>query len=209
MAVKRKISIKKIARFAILLVLFIIVVSTIVKALINADKKASVKVISELKDYNYVLKDNSTQYFHDLFYKLEDTLEKEEVNEEEYAKLIGQLFLTDFFTLDNKTNKNDVGGIQFVYKDYQKDFASYASDSVYRSIENNLIGERNQQLPIVSEVIVLNIEQKEYQYSETKKDDKTYVIDLKIKYKKDLDYQQEATLFLVHEENKLVVVELQ
>ena len=209
MAVKRKISIKKIARFAILLVLFIIVVSTIVKALINADKKASVKVVSELKDYNYVLKDNSTQYFHDLFYKLEDTLEKEEINEEEYAKLVGQLFLTDFFTLDNKTNKNDVGGIQFVYKDYQKDFASYASDSVYRSIENNLIGERNQQLPIVSEVIVLNIEQKEYQYSETKKDDKTYVIDLKINYKKDLDYQQKATLFLVHEENKLVVVELQ
>ena len=44
------------------------------------------------------------------------------VDEEKYATYISQMFLADFYTLNSALNKNDVGGVQFVYKDYQEDF---------------------------------------------------------------------------------------
>ena len=43
-----------------------------------------------------------------------------DLKEEEYAKVISQLFVTDLFTLDNKLTSNDIGGLQFIYKEEPK-----------------------------------------------------------------------------------------
>ena len=51
-----------------------------------------------------------------------EKIEAKEVDNKKYAEAISKLFVIDFFTLDNKSSKNDVGGVQFVYTSYKADF---------------------------------------------------------------------------------------
>ena len=67
------------------------------------------------------------------------------------------MFIADFFNLDNKISKNDVGGKEFVYSNYQTDFEKFAMDSMYKSVENDVYGKRNQELPIVTKVEVTKV----------------------------------------------------
>ena len=82
-----------------------------------------VKVVDSItnEDVDYVVSENDTKLFKDNFNELKKVLNAKEVNNEEYAKTIAKLFVIDFFTLSNKTSKNDVGGVQFVFESYKKD----------------------------------------------------------------------------------------
>jgi glutamate synthase domain-containing protein 2 len=126
------------------------------------------------------------------------------MDEEEYAKIMSKMFIADFYSLDCAINKNDVGGTQFVYKDYQNDFESYAKDTVYRYVENNIYKNRKQSLPNVEKVSVSKIEQDDYE-TEVASDDKAYYVTLKIAYKEDLQYPTESNLILIHSNDKLEI----
>lgn len=167
----------------------------------------TIKVEEQIESYGYELAENETDYYKGLFKNLKSVLNEEAIEEEKYAALVCQLFLADFFNLDNKLSKNDVGGLQFVYSEYQSDFEKYAKEEVYRYVENNLYGDRKQKLPIVSEVSVLNVEKKHFIYLETE-DKEAYQVDLKIHYKEDMGYQATATLYLVHHNDKLEIIKM-
>ena len=207
---KKKINPKKVRKLMIVLLIIIVVIVGAVITVKKLTKKTpieeTVKVIDTVKDYT--LDDNETDYYKNLFNELKNTLNKENVDEEKYAKLVSQLFLSDFYNLDNKVNKNDVGGTQFVYKDFQSDFEKMARDTVYHSVENNLYGDRKQELPVVYSVDVLDIKQDSYDYLD-KTDESAYYIDLIIKYEKDLGYQENVSLILVHNNDKLEIVKMQ
>ena len=104
---KRKINNKKIKKMSILIiVVLILIVGTIITVKIFTDKqtpKETVKVIDTVKDYT--LDENETNYYKDLFTELKEVLSSETIDEEKYAKIVSQLFLSDFFTLKNKVNK--------------------------------------------------------------------------------------------------------
>ena len=170
-------------------------------------KTKKIKNISTIKEYDYVLKENASAYYKKLFKKLDSVLSKEEVDEEEYLNLTCQMFVSDFFNLDNKVSKNDVGGVQFVYKDYQTDFEKYAMDSIYKSVESNVYGNRRQSLPIVEEVECSKVKNELFKYGDSS-DDKAYVVDFDIKYKDDMGYQTEGSLVIIHSDKKLEVASM-
>ena len=199
-------------KILILLLIFIILLISIFfgfKFLLKGKdkKKTEVKVVDNIEEYGYTLDDIETKYYKSLFADLKKILSSESMEEEEYAKKISQLFLTDFFHLDNKLTKNDIGGTQFVYDSFRNDFEKLAKESIYHYVESNIYGDRKQELPKVSEVQVIDMEQKSYSYLDTE-DEFAYYIDLKISYEKDLGYQEECSLILVHHDNKLEIVKM-
>ncbi len=165
------------------------------------------KIEEKIESHGYELAENETDYYKELFKNLKIVLNEESLNEEKYASLVSQLFLADFFNLDNKISKNDVGGLQFVYSDFREDVEKYAKEGIYHYVESNLYSDRKQKLPIVTEVTVLNVEQMEIVYLDTS-DKNGYRVDLKIAYKEDMGYQNSATLYLVHHEDKLEIVKM-
>ena len=157
--------------------------------------------------YNYTLNENDSPYFKELFKELKDTLENDKVVEEEYAKLISKLFITDFYSLKYAISKSDVGGVQFVFTDYQATFTTKAKDSVYAYVKSNIYGKRKQTLPNITNVEVESIEQDKFK-SDKLSDDKAYIVNLKITYEEDLDYPDEVSLILVHNNDKLEVAKM-
>lgn len=207
MAKKRKRKVK----FGRILILLLIVcllaylgVLAYEKINVKEVKTKKVKNISTIKEYDYVLKENAFAYYKKLFKKLDSVLSKEDVDEEEYLNLTCQMFVSDFFNLDNKISKNDVGGVQFVYKNYQSDFEKFAMDSVYKIVESNVYGNRRQNLPIVEEVKCNKVKNETFKYNDSS-DENAYVMNFDIKYKEDLGYQTEGSLIVIHSGKKLEV----
>ena len=191
----------------ILIVLFALLafcIKDIYKSLKNTEE---VKTIMEIKDYGYTLNDNDSPYFKDLFEKLNDVLTKEEISEEEYASLVGQLFVTDFYSLQYVLSKSDVGGQQFVAADYRDLFVKFARDSIYSNVESNIYGKRNQELPNVKKVEVSNVKKEAYE-GEKLSDENAYYITLDITYDEDLEYDSKVELVLIHNGKKLEVVKV-
>ena len=192
-----------------ILLIFIILIICIVSIIssLNNSKKISTETIDTIKKYNYNLKQNESIYYKELFKELKSELKKEKIDEEKYASIISKMFLTDFLSLDNAINKNDVGGTDFIYSTYKDTFITKAKDTLYLYIENNIYGDRKQELPIVKEVKITNIETKKYD-GEKVDDEKAYYIDCEVIYKKDLDYQEKVNLILVHNKDKLEIVSM-
>lgn len=210
MAKKRKRKIKYGRIFTLLIIVCLLAFLGVMaydKLNVKEVKTKKIKNISTIKEYDYVLKENASAYYKKLFKKLDSVLSKEEVDEEEYLNLTCQMFVSDFFNLDNKVSKNDVGGVQFVYKDYQTDFEKYAMDSIYKSVESNVYGNRRQSLPIVEEVECSKVKNELFKYGDSS-DDKAYVVDFDIKYKDDMGYQTEGSLVIIHSDKKLEVASM-
>ncbi len=163
-----------------------------------------IKIVNQIESYNYNLDENDPAYVSELFKELKEELEKEPKDEEKYASLLSQIFLADFFTLNSATNKNDIGGTQFVLSSYKDSFIKKAKDTVYRYVENNIYGKREQELPIVSKVDVKKIEKKAYTTDKIT-DANAYYVNCEIHYKEELEYQVYANLILIHNENKLEI----
>lgn len=205
---KRKLNVKRIVIVIILLAL--IITGTVLAIQKFTSKKENVKEVKEvaaIDAYGYSLKENATAYYKKLFKELEKTLNTDEVDEEKYADLVAQMFIADFFNLDNKISKNDVGGAQFVYSDYKTDFEKYAMDSMYKSVESDVYGERNQELPEVTNVTVTKVKKESYKYGDNT-DDNAYIYNFKIEYKKDLSYQTSGSLTLIHNGKKIEVASM-
>lgn len=161
------------------------------------------KIIHEMKEYGYTLSNHSTELFKDTFYKLEKVLESDEVNEEEYTKLVAQLFIIDFYTLDNKITNNDIGGVQFLHDDIKDNFILKAKDTLYKYVESNVYNDRKQELPEVKSIEVVKVE-------DTKSTlfDQVYEVEVNFDYKKDLGFDTKKTLYLTKEAKKISVIEI-
>lgn len=175
---------------------------------IQSKSQSSVEVLDKIDGYDYELNENDSAYFESLFSDLKKTLEEDEIAEEAYATLISQLFITDFYSLESAINKNDVGGTQFVYSEYKEDFISKAKTSVYNYVENNIYGDREQELPMVTDVSINSVETQSYSFENSVEDDSAYVVTVSVSYSKDLGYPTEVTMVLVHNENKLEVAKM-
>ena len=204
---KRKVKVSRIIVLVFLAILLFVFGYMAISKITSGKKAGKVREISSIKGYGYSLRADATDHYKKLFKKLSKVLNKKEVDMDEYASLVSQMFVADFFNLDNKISKNDVGGKQFVYSNYQNDFENYAMDSMYKSVQSNVYGNRKQSLPIVTDVSVSKKDSVSYKYGDNV-DDNAYVFDFDIKYKKDLDYQDEGKLILIHSDKKLEVVSM-
>ena len=168
-----------------------------------------IKVIDNIDKYGYNLYENKTLTYKNKFNELKDVLNSEEIDEEKYAKILSELFVIDFYDLKSKVTNTDVGGIDFILEDIREEFSLAAENSIYKYIESNVYGERNQELPSVNNTEIVSLEIINFE-SEKIKDENAYEIEIKIEYEKDLEYPTNVKITLVHvdNDNKLYIVEV-
>lgn len=174
------------------------------KRFIKTTEVTTSKVVNEIKEYGYTLEDDAPKEYKKLFDELDKVLKAEEIDEEAYAKLVAQMLVFDFYNLDNKISKNDVGGTEFILSDYEEQFVYEATETVYKYVEHNVYGDRKQELPKVKNVTVESIRTNNYTY-EKLSDDKAYIIKVNVEYEKDLGYPTEVTVKMLHNDKKLEV----
>ena len=203
---------KKVRRVILvfLLIAFAIVGFFVYKHYYMPEEVKETKVINEIKGYGYKLKENKPVKYKEMFKELKKILSKEEVDEEKYVKKISEMFIYDFYSLKDKDAKTDVGGVDFVYKDILDNFLDNAQDTYYKYLENNIYKDRKQSLPVVKDIEIESVEQKEFKYGE-ETDPEAYFVTVNWDYTKEefSDYQKEAVLVFIHDGKKLSLVELQ
>ena len=172
------------------------------------------KIVDEikLKSINYVVNENDTKLFKKNFEELKKVLNEKKIDNKKYAEAISKLFVVDFFTLSNKTSKNDVGGVQFVYSSYKSDFVDYARDGMYKRVNNSIEDGNNSGLPTVSSVNVSNIEEVDpsaiFSNIDFGEDKVGYEVTLDWTYKNNDDYQDSTTLTIVNDGKKISVAKM-
>lgn len=195
------------------LVVFVFVVLLVIIGLLifNKDKdkddKTSIneiKKIDEINEYNYYLVEDATKYYKKLYDELKNVVNTSSVDMEKYASIVARCFVSDVFNLDNKLTSNDIGGVQFVYPSYVDDFIKINHSTLYSNVLSNIYGDRVQELPVVSDVIVTNIESGTYTYLEKSYD--SYTVNMDIVYEKDLGYPSSYKVVLIKDDMYLYVV---
>lgn len=121
---------KKVKRnIIIVLVLLVSIIVGIVsfKLLVPKDKQElkEYKVLDKLDKYGYQLKENKTKKYKTMFNELKEILNAKEVDEEKYVQKISTMFVYDFYSLEDKNAKTDVGGVDFVYQFVQRIIGTY------------------------------------------------------------------------------------
>ena len=192
---------------SIIIILVILLILGIIGFIyLNKDEEKSViKVERTIPGYEYTLEENEIEIYKDTFKKLESILDEEEIDKEEYAKCISELFIIDFYTLDNKLSKNDIGGVQFVYPSIKDNFVEKARSTFYKYLE--VKEGRTQSLPVVSEITSVLAEKTLFKVKDTKENKEAYKVSISWEYEEDLDYEKEADLYVVEESNKLYIIE--
>lgn len=171
----------------------------------DTKKNNNVNNSVQIKGFEYLSNDSDTDLFKNEFKKLKKNLESSNINYNEYALSISKMFIIDLYTLNNKNNMYDVGGVQFVYPKARDNFKLNVENTLYKYMEDNSDGKREQDLPEVSNVEVTSDEVYEYTIGEEKY--KGYKINLDISYVKDLEYDAKAELILVKVDKYLYIVE--
>lgn len=202
-----KVKKNKIKKGRVLVVILLIGVISGLFYLKNRKELQVVSVVSEIDSYNYYLESNSTRIYKKYYKELENELKDNKVDEEKYAQLVAELFSMDYYTLNNKVTNKNIGGVQFIHSNLKDKFISDSSNTVYKYIKNNLYKNRHQQLPEVNSVEVKDLKQIKYNKKDYK-DDSAYEVTVSIGYVKNYDYPTSLTITLIHENNKLVIVEI-
>lgn len=204
----KKISKKAKRTFIIFLVIVLLaLVGLLVYSFIKSFEKPIKKVekLDEMKEYGYYLEDDATELYKKLYNELKEVLNKKEIDEEKYASLVAQLCVSDYYNLDNKMSKDDIGCTQFILNDYKENFYLESSDTVYKYVEQNVYGDRKQKLPIVKDIEVISNEKISYSYGSIN-DNEAYDVKVKVTYKENLGYPEEVEIKLVHSDKKLDII---
>lgn len=195
----------------LLIILFFIIVGLgayylfFKKEKVEEPPKNEIKITNTIEEYGYNLEDRDTTYYKEKFEELKALLNEEGFNQEEYIKLVSELFIIDLFTIDNKISRYDVGGLEFLYSDSKESFKTVAQNSIYKTVENNLDDTRNQILPVVKEVTVSNVNETTYKMPDESVVN-GYAVNLTWSYEKDLGYDTSGSVILIPEDKKMSVV---
>ena len=195
----------------VLIILSTLVILTIVVIILSLTTKKDnqeqdvkeVKKVDVIDKYGYYLEEDATDYYKSLYKELKDITNKDEVDYEEYAKIVAKLFVTDVFTLDNKVTSSDIGGLQFIYPDFREDFIKINQTGLYSNILSNIYNDRVQELPIVNEVNIDLVKETTFNYNN--KEYKGYLVEVSISYEKDLSYPTTYKLTIIKEDKYLYV----
>ena len=168
------------------------------------DDKPIVTNKDTIKGYDYTLKSNATKLYEDEFKALKANLEGD-INYDEYAVSVAKLFVIDLYTINNKINKYDTGGVSFVYPDGRDNYKLNVQDTIYKYVEDNTNGKRTQNLPEVSSVIVKDSKKDTYKIGDNSFE--AYKINLEWSYVQDLGYDKTGEIILIKKDRNIYVVE--
>ena len=156
-----------------------------------------VKILDSIDEYGYQVSDKDSKYFKSEFDILKKILLDKPVDEEKYVTQVAKLFVIDLYTMDTKINKYDIGGNEFIHSDKKEMFEQKVIDSLYASMLDNTYGDRKQNLPEVKEVKVVSTDKTTYKMDKENVD--AYIVKMEITYVKNYDYDTQASVVLVKE----------
>lgn len=197
----------------LLIIMFILIILVVVGVAVyfltfNKEEVKEAKVVSKIDHYGYELKSNKSTKYKKLFKELQEILSEKEVDEKKYVKKITEMFIVDFYSLEDHISKTDVGGVDFVHPDVLENFIVNAEDTIYKYVESNIYGQRKQELPIIDTVTIDSVDNDTYSYGETI-DDNAYIVKASWKYgSSSSGYQTSANFVYVHDGDKLQLVEI-
>lgn len=196
---------KRLIMLFIVIAILLIISFLVYKLLKNNNTNDNIKVVDSIEKYGYNLDDRDSALMKSKYEELKKVLNSDEIDYEEYAKILAELFIIDLFTLNNKINKYDVGSAEYVYPDSIENFKLNVEDTIYKHMENNSDGKRKQDLPEVSGSNITAINTGEFLIDDENYD--SFIVELNWDYVKDLGYDDNATITLINLDNKLYVVE--
>ena len=179
-----------------LILIAIIAIYAIVVAIPSKNNKD--EGIENIND-KYILYKRDSSLYKENFDRLRTILENSEIDYKEYAETIVKLFVIDFYTLNNKDDNNDIGGLQYVHSDLKDNLVLNASSTMYKYI--NTIND----LPSVKSIT--SIDTKETTYKINDKDYSAYAITINWEYDKDLGYEKQGTFIVINDNGDLSIVE--
>lgn len=194
---------------ALVAIILVVALGVVIAISFWPEKEAApIKVLKSIDEYGYSLKANKTKEYKDMFKELEKILLADEVDEEAYAKKISEMFIYDFFSLNDKVTKTDIGGVDFVHPDAIANFMENAEDTYYKYIESNIYGERKQELPAVETVTAESITPTEFAYKDEMHDGYEVKVNWTYTSDKYSDYQKSATVVLIKSGKIYYIVEM-
>lgn len=202
---------RKIYKVMLIIIIILVILITSFAIYMRFFRKQNIEntnknnVVHTLKDYGYSLEDRDSELMKNEFNKLKEILENDEIDYSQYAQTLSKLFVIDVFTIDNKINKYDIGGLDYLLEAEKDKFKNILIDSVYSTVLDNSNNKRKQELPIVKNVTVLDVIEESYMLDKESKN--CYIVKLSWEYETDLGYDSEAFITLVKEDNKLFIVE--
>ena len=214
---------KKIRKIIVILIILVILLGVgyfVYTRYFNKSEEPEIKVEKKIEGYGYTLDENETELYKEEFNNLESILEASEVDYEEYAKSVAKLFVIDFYTLDNKLSKNDIGGVIFLRKDIKDNFIDKARSTFYKYVE--IKEGRTQELPVVSSIDEVMVEKTTFTINKISKTTTkkasgasnvgetvdAYKVNISWSYEKDLGYETYKTIYLVRDGKKLSIIEI-
>lgn len=168
------------------------------------NSKTNVKVI---EGYGITLDDLDSEKYKTEFEILKKNLESGNIDYNAYAESVAKMFVIDLYTIKNKVNKYDVGGIELVLPEAKDNYVTNVTDTIYNYVEDNSNGKRNQQLPVVSDVKITNVEKKEFKVNVLNQNYEAYVFKVDISYVNDYGYDKSAEIIVIKKDDFMYVVE--
>lgn len=193
--------------FVIILVLILAILSTYILShfVFKPSKKEGFsKVVDKISKYGYTLDERDSKLMRGKFKELKKVLKNEEVDYNEYAKLIAQMYIIDLYDIDKKVNKYDVPCLEYIYPSEHDKFKKMIKLEFYSQVVDNSDGDRKQELPSIESIEVLSSDSTKIEVNNKEYDG--YVVTLSWEYKKDLGYDKKSEVKLVVDDNKLYVV---
>ncbi len=193
-------------RYKIIIVLIVILIVTAVVgftifSFLPKDEN-KVEILESIDEYGYNLENRDKEYYVNNFNILKDILSSDEIDYEKYAEQISILFITDLYSINNKINKYDVGGIDFVYESYKESFKNKISDTMYKYMALEDV----HNLPEIKSVEIEEIIESTFNFNET--DYESYEVSISWKFAEELGYETSSKITIIKEEEKLFIVEL-
>ncbi len=149
----------------------------------NQSKPEEVVVQPPVDDQlNYTLSSNPTTKMQEIYDQLQ--LANESNDEEKEMTYAAAYFATDFFTWSNKKEREDIGGLNYVWPDSRQDFASYALRDYYANFTDYANKYGVSLLPEVENYVINNVSESEFRLeSEEDKNKPCFDISIDITYK--------------------------
>ncbi len=198
---------KKKKKLALVGILFLLVIAIIIGVIIynsffkKNNKKAV--VVKEISEYGYKLEKRDTKLMVDTFNELDTILSADDIDYQKYAECLSKLFVIDLYTISNKIDTYDVGGVEYIYPDDVDEYKYNVMGTLYNYI--GYIDNRDVKLPEVKKIESIESSETTFDYNEETYD--AYDVKIKWDYVKDLGYDEQAEITVFKVDNKLYIGE--
>lgn len=148
----------------------------------QTEKKEETTKVTVQENDTYWAPINPTSYIAKTYDEVSASLNK---SDEEQAQAVAKAFIADFFTLSNKDNDGDIGGLDYIPSTSNEAFQEYAKYYYYNNYAIILTNEGKDALPQVENITLSNVKPETVTYMDKQYDG--YTMDANIEYVKASD----------------------